>query len=40
MRLRSSGIEVIEHLPYLDNPQFREPEEIAHRTIVLAALFH
>ena len=38
-QLRSSGIEVIEHLPYLDNPGFREPKEIAHRTLVLTALF-
>lgn len=37
--LRSSGIAVIEHLPYLDNPEFRQPEEIARRTMVLAALF-
>jgi len=37
--LRSSGIEVIEHLPYLDNPEFREPGEIARRTMVLTALF-
>jgi len=38
-QLRSSGIEVVEHLPYLDNPEFREPEEIARRTMVLTALF-
>ncbi|TMM29680.1 DUF4272 domain-containing protein [Polaribacter aestuariivivens] len=38
-KLRSSGIEVIEHLPYLDNPDFREPKEIARRTLVLTALF-
>lgn len=38
-KLRSSGIEVIEHLPYLDNPNFREPKEIARRTLVLTALF-
>jgi len=38
-QLRSSGIEVIEHLPYLNNPEFREPEEIARRTMVLTALF-
>ena len=37
--MRSSGIEVIEHLPYLDNPDFREPKEIARRTLVLTALF-
>ncbi|GMN08342.1 hypothetical protein MTsPCn5_37310 [Croceitalea sp. MTPC5] len=38
-QLRSSGIEVIEHLPYLDNPEFKEPKEIARRTLVLKALF-
>jgi hypothetical protein len=38
-KLRSSGIEVIEHLPYLDNPDFREPKKIARRTLVLTALF-
>jgi len=38
-QLRSNGIEVIEHLPYLDNPDFRQPKEIAHRTMVLSALF-
>ncbi|WP_027127213.1 DUF4272 domain-containing protein [Gelidibacter mesophilus] len=38
-KLRSSGIEVIEHLPYLDNPDFREPKEIARRTLALTALF-
>jgi len=38
-KLRSSGIKVIEHLPYLDNPDFREPKEIARRTLVLTALF-
>ncbi|QTE21841.1 DUF4272 domain-containing protein [Polaribacter cellanae] len=38
-QLRSNGIEVIEHLPYLDNPEFREPGEIARRTMVLTALF-
>lgn len=38
-QLRSSGIDVIEHLPYLDNPEFREPDEIARRTLVLTALF-
>jgi|AntRauTorckE5430_2_1112549.scaffolds.fasta_scaffold04026_3 hypothetical protein len=38
-KLRSFGIEVIEHLPYLDNPDFREPKEIARRTLVLTALF-
>ncbi|BFP43508.1 DUF4272 domain-containing protein [Flavobacteriaceae bacterium GF1] len=38
-QLRSSGIEVIEHLPYLDNPVFREPKEIARRVMILTALF-
>lgn len=38
-QLRSSGIDVIGHLPYLDNPEFREPDEIARRTLVLSALF-
>ena len=38
-QLRSLGIEVIEHLPHLDNPKFREPKEVARRTMVLTALF-
>ncbi|NHF61616.1 DUF4272 domain-containing protein [Flavobacteriaceae bacterium TP-CH-4] len=38
-QLRSNGIEVIEHLPHLDNPEFREPKEIARRIMVLNALF-
>ena len=38
-QLRSNGIEVIEHLPNLGNPDFREPEGIARRTMVLTALF-
>ncbi|MGQ3679080.1 DUF4272 domain-containing protein [Tenacibaculum discolor] len=38
-QLRSNGIEVIEHLPHLDIPEFREPQEIARRTMVLTALF-
>lgn len=38
-QLRSLGIEVIEHLPYLDNPEFREPEQIARRMMILTALF-
>lgn len=38
-QLRSSGIDIIEHLPYLDNPEFREPEEIARRMMILTALF-
>ena len=38
-QLRSSGIEVIEHLPYLGNPEFREPEKIARRTMIMNALF-
>jgi hypothetical protein len=38
-QLRSSGIEVIDHLPFLDNPEFREPAEIAGRTLVRTPLF-
>ena len=38
-QLRSSGIEVIDHLPYLDNPEFREPVKIARRMMILTALF-
>ncbi len=38
-QLRSIGINVIEHLPCLDNPEFREPEEVARRTMILMALF-
>lgn len=37
--LRSFGIEVIEHLPYLENPEFREPDVIARRTMILTSLF-
>jgi len=37
--LRSSGIEVIEHLPYLDNLEFRKPEKNTHRMMVLTVLF-
>ena len=37
--LRSNGIEVIEHLPYLDNPSFRESEQIAKRMMVQLAIF-
>ena len=38
-QLRSLGIEVLEHLPYLDNPEFRESEKIARRMMILTALF-
>ena len=38
-KLRSNGIDVPEHLPYLDDPEFREPQEIARRMMVLLALF-
>lgn len=37
--LRILGIEVIDHLPCLDYPEFREPKEIAQRTMILTALF-
>lgn len=37
--LQSNGIEVIDHLPYLDNPDFRKPEDIARRMMIMNALF-
>lgn len=37
--LNSKGIKVIEFLPYLESPQFRSPEEIAKRIMLLTALF-
>jgi len=37
--LRSKGIDVIEHLPYLDMPDFRDPKKIAQRMMVLLALY-
>lgn len=37
--LHSLGIDVIENLPYLNNPEFREPEKIARRMMILSALF-
>lgn len=37
--LREHGIEVIEHLPYLDQPKFRSAERIAKRMMVSLALF-
>ncbi|MCP2045812.1 DUF4272 domain-containing protein [Pontibacter sp. HSC-36F09] len=37
--LRSNGIDVIEHLPYLDTPNFRDPEQIAKRMMVQLAIF-
>lgn len=33
------GIDVIEHLPYLETPEFRNSTEIARRMMVLTALF-
>lgn len=37
--LYENGIEVIEHLPFLDNPKFKEPEQIAKRMMALVGLF-
>lgn len=37
--LRSNGIEVIEHLPCLENPKFRRPKEVAKRMMILLGLF-
>ncbi|MBC3542051.1 DUF4272 domain-containing protein [Rufibacter sediminis] len=37
--LRSNGIDVIEHLPYLDHPDFRDAEQIAKRKMVQLAIF-
>lgn len=37
--LRRTGIEVIEHLPILENPQFRKDEIIAQRMMILMAIF-
>jgi len=37
--LRSNGIDVIEHLPYLDAPSFRDSEQIAKRMMVQLAIF-
>ena len=37
--LQLTGVEVIEHLPHLDNPNFRAPKEVAERMMVLLALF-
>ena len=36
--LKSKGIHVIEHLPYLDEPHFRPPEDVAKRCMVVTAL--
>ncbi|TDR23259.1 DUF4272 domain-containing protein [Marinicella litoralis] len=36
--LKKQGIEVIEHLPYLDLMDFRSPEEVAKRCVILSAL--
>lgn len=38
-KLHAMGIDVIEHLPMLEEPEFREPEKIARRMMVLLALF-
>lgn len=37
--LRSSGIEVIDHLPHLEPPTFRSSEETAQRMMVILAIF-
>lgn len=36
--LLANGIEVIKHLPHLDLPSFRDPQQIARRAMVLVAL--
>ncbi len=38
-KLRSTGIDVIDHLPFLENPDFRDQEKIARRMMVLLGLF-
>jgi len=37
--LKAKGIEVIDHLPFLQHPEFREPKDIAKRMMILIALF-
>ena len=37
--LKSNGIEVIDHLPYLEYPNFRDSKDIAERMMILLALF-
>jgi|SRR5690554_686699 len=37
--LLSDGIEVIEHLPFLDKPKSRDTEDVAKRMMVLLAIF-
>ena len=37
--LRKNGIEVIEHLPHLETPEFREPKQVAKRMMALLGLF-
>lgn len=37
--LRSIGIDVIDHLPFLEEPEFRDEEQVARRMMVLLALF-
>lgn len=38
-KLRLMGIKLIEHLPMLDKPEFRDSEKVARRMMVLLALF-
>jgi hypothetical protein len=37
--LRLLGIDVIEHLPFLEDPKFRDSDKIARRMMILMALF-
>lgn len=37
--LQANGVEVIDHLPILEIPSFRDSEEVAKRMMVLLALF-
>lgn len=37
--LQSQGIKVIDHLPHLENPNFKNSKEVAKRMMVLLALF-
>ncbi|WP_272149275.1 DUF4272 domain-containing protein [Tenacibaculum aiptasiae] len=37
--LKKNGIEVIDHLPFLDKPNFKDPMEIAERMMILVAVF-
>jgi hypothetical protein len=38
-KLRSEGLDIIDHLPSLDKPEFRDSEEVARRMMTLLALF-